>query len=227
MLKFRFAGIPVAVQPWFWILAVLLGFTNEITGIGLAVWVAVVFVSVLVHELGHAFTVRMVGYRPFIMLHFIGGLTSWYPQEELKPRPRVLTTLAGPAAGFALSAVAWLVLLLTDIGDTSSLQRDTLIWLLVVNLIWGIFNLIPVRGLDGGQALRALLEIASPAHGARIAEVIYVIVGVGAIIFGLINGYIILAVFAALMTFGGYFPSRPEARQAAPQGDAGEPKLGI
>jgi len=101
-----------------------------------------------------------------------------------------------------------LTLLLTDIGDTSSLQRDTLIWLLVVNLIWGIFNLIPVRGLDGGQAIRALLEIASPAYGARIAEVIYVVVGVAAIIFGLINGFIILAVFAALMTFGGYFPAR-------------------
>ena len=225
MLKFSFAGIPVSVQPWFWILAVVLGLSNRITGAGLPIWVAVVFVSVLIHELGHAFTVRRVGYRPFILLHFIGGLTTWYPNEELEPRPRVLTTLAGPFAGFALAGVAWLLLELTGIGDTDSLQRDSLVWLLVVNLIWGIFNLVPVRGLDGGQALRAMLEIASPAYGSRIAEVVYVIVGLGAIAFGLIQGYVILAIFAAIMTFGGYMPARPRPRAA--QEDAGEPKLGI
>ena len=229
MLKFRFAGIPIAVQPWFWALAVLLGFTSEITGPGLAVWVVVVFASVLIHELGHAFTVRRVGYRPFIMLHFIGGLTSWYPQEELKPRPRVLTTLAGPGAGFAVAGAAWLALRLTGIGDTDSLSRDALIWLFIVNLVWGIFNLIPVRGLDGGQALRALLEIASPTYGARAAEVVYVIVGVGAIVFGLVQGYLILAVFAAIMTFGGYMPVRSREPEATPQPgpDQGPPRLGI
>ncbi len=229
MLKFRFAGIPIAVQPLFWALALLLGLSNEITGIGLGVWVAVVFVSVLTHELGHAFTVRRVGYRPFVMLHFIGGVTTWQPQEELPPRPRVVTTLAGPVAGFALAGAAWLAFQFSAIGDGDGLARDALVWLIIVNLIWGVFNLVPVRGLDGGQALRAVLEIAFPNVGIRVAEVVYVLVGVGAIVFGLLNGFILLAVFVAVLTFGSYMPSRPRPRQPSPstEPDPGEPRLNI
>ncbi len=230
MLRFRLAGIPVAVQPFFWVLALVLGLSSEITGIGLGVWIVVVFVSVLIHELGHAFTVRRVGYSPAVVLHFIGGVTTWRPEEELAPRPRVLTTLAGPAAGFALAAGAWAVYQFSGLGDGDSLGRDTLVWLMFVNIVWGAFNLIPIRGLDGGQALRALLEIAFPALGKRIAEGVYIVVGIGAIVFGLVYGYFILAIFAAMLTFGSYFsraPRRPRRPPTEVGPDAGEPRLNI
>ncbi len=228
MVRFSFAGIPIAVQPWFWALAVLLGLGRRITGAGLAVWVAVVFVSVLVHELGHAFTLRGFGYRPAVLLHMIGGLTSWRPEEELPPARRVASTLAGPLVGFALAGLAWALREPLDVG-ASGLLRDALWWTMVVNLVWGVFNLIPIRGLDGGQALGGFLELVLPSRGKQVAEAVYVLTGVAAIVVGIWQGLYLLAIFAAVLTFGGMFggPARRTRPRPAPASDAGPPKLGI
>ncbi len=229
MLKFRLAGIPIAVQPWFWALAVFLGFGFTELGASLAVWVAVVFVSVLVHELGHAFTLRAFGYRPAVLLHMVGGLTSWRPEEELPPARRVASTLAGPAVGFALAATAWALRTQLGVGARGGLAWDGLTWLLVVNVVWGVFNLVPIRGLDGGQAVGGFLELLFPEKGRMIAEGVYVVTGVAAIAVGIWQGLWLLAIFAAVLTFGGMFAGRgaPAARRPAPAPDAEPPKLGI
>ena len=51
-LRFAIAGIPVRVHPLFWLITILFGFSADL--IQLLIWVFVVFVSILVHELGHA-----------------------------------------------------------------------------------------------------------------------------------------------------------------------------
>ncbi len=229
MVRFRLAGIPIAVQPWFWVLALVLGLGSRITGAGLAVWVAVVFVSVLVHELGHAFALRAFGYRPAVLLHMIGGLTSWEPVEELPPARRVGSTLAGPLVGFALAGAAWALRSPLGLGG-EGLLRDALWWTLLVNLVWGVFNLIPIRGLDGGQALGGFLELVSPTRGKQVAEGVYLLTGVAAIVVGVWQGFYLLAIFAALLTFGSMFggPARtPRRPRPAPASDAGPPSLGI
>ena len=50
-LRFSVAGIPVTVHPLFWLIALLLGSTGDILLV--PIWVGVIFVSILVHELGH------------------------------------------------------------------------------------------------------------------------------------------------------------------------------
>ncbi len=229
MLRFRLAGIPIAVQPWFWLLALLLGLGSGITGAGLAVWVAVVFVSVLVHELGHAFTLRGYGYRPAVLLHMIGGLTSWEPVEELAPERRVVSTLAGPAVGFALAGAAWLARGPLELG-ADGLLRDALWWTLLVNVVWGVFNLIPIRGLDGGQAVGGFLELVFPTRGKQVAEAVYLLTGVAAIIVGVWQGFYLLAIFAAVLTFSGMFGGReraPRRPRPASAPESGPPRLGI
>ena len=72
-LRFSIAGIPVRVHPLFWLIALLLGSSGDLLQI--VIWIFVVFVSIVVHELGHAFALRWYGLRSQILLHFSGGLT--------------------------------------------------------------------------------------------------------------------------------------------------------
>jgi stage IV sporulation protein FB len=67
-------GVPIRVHPLFWILAVFVGgFTPD--PVRLLIWVAAVFVSILIHELGHALAMRRFGQPSRIVLHLMGGLT--------------------------------------------------------------------------------------------------------------------------------------------------------
>ncbi len=230
MLRFQIGPVPVAVQPLFWVLALVLGFGYGITGIAVAIWTGVVFLSVLMHELGHAVTLRGFGYQPAVVLHMIGGFTTWHPQEQLAPARRIVTTLAGPATGFALAAGAWALRTYTPLGESDRLISDALWWLFLVNLIWGVFNLIPIRGLDGGQAVGGLADLVFRRHGRIVAEAVYVVTGLAAIVFGVVNEMYLLAIFAAVLTFGGYLGRGSAARpEPAPAGDVepGPPRLGI
>ena len=69
---FRIFGIPVRVEPFFVVVALLFGIRLEPLWVVFAV---IVFVSVLVHELGHALTYRLLGQRSAIVLHGFGGFT--------------------------------------------------------------------------------------------------------------------------------------------------------
>ena len=81
-LNFSLMGFPVRVHPAFFILPLLLGagFTGLAYQIGLnagvilLVLAVVFFVSILVHELGHALAFRYYGYPCRIMLYWMGGL---------------------------------------------------------------------------------------------------------------------------------------------------------
>ena len=77
-LHFRAFGVPVRVHPWFWVIALLLGLGGgeRADPMETVIWVAVVFVSILVHELGHAFPQRFYGGHPRITLYSFGGLAS-------------------------------------------------------------------------------------------------------------------------------------------------------
>jgi Zn-dependent protease len=103
-LHFRLFGIPVRVHPFFWVTALLLGMGGgPAKPLDTFVWVAVVFVSILVHEMGHASLQRLFGGRPWITLYGFGGLASCKDCDR-SPRSQILILLAGPGAGFLLAA---------------------------------------------------------------------------------------------------------------------------
>ena len=80
-LQFRVAGIPVRVHPLFWLMTLILGAQGK-PGPELLIWVAVVFVSVLAHELGHACLHRYFGQPARIVLYLICLLyTSPSPRD--------------------------------------------------------------------------------------------------------------------------------------------------
>jgi stage IV sporulation protein FB len=105
-LHFRVFGFPVRVHPFFWLATFLLGSrADEPTEI--FIWVAVVFVSILVHELGHTTLQRHYGGHPRITLYSFGGLASCSDCDR-SPTSQLAILFAGPLAGFLLAAAVLL-----------------------------------------------------------------------------------------------------------------------
>jgi stage IV sporulation protein FB len=203
-LNFTLAGFPIRVHPLFWLIAVLLGYSSgDIFQI--LVWVLVVFISILVHELGHALAFRRYGLDSQIVLHFAGGLTipestrwgSRWANVALGPNQNIFISLAGPGAGFLLAAVVVAgvflsggsvlttrllgfipvpALAMLPFGGT--LLSAFLTALLWVNIFWGFINLLPVYPLDGGNVTRNVLLQADPVDGVRKSLWVSVIAGV-------------------------------------------------
>jgi hypothetical protein len=98
----RFSRFPVRVEPWFWLMGFFLGGGIAIKSrqdfLMILLWIIVLFVSILVHELGHALTSRkMTGVIPSIKLWGMGGLA--YPNTQLTQKQSFWVTWAGPLAG--------------------------------------------------------------------------------------------------------------------------------
>jgi len=171
-LSFRLGSIPVRIQPTFFLMAAFLGLSGGDLA-ATAAWVAVVFVSVLIHELGHATVGRAFGLEPRIELHAMGGTTSWSSGRPMSIPRRIAISLAGPGAGFVLWGIALAVgprvFGSTPIGAV--VYRD-LVW---VNLSWGIANLVPMLPLDGGNVMLQLLNAVTKGRGERPARIVSIV----------------------------------------------------
>jgi len=229
-LRFSIAGIPVRVHPLFWLIAVLFGSSGDL--LLLPIWVLVIFVSILVHELGHALAFRRYGQRSQIVLHFAGGLTipepvSWgsgYANVGLTANQQIFISLSGPGAGF-LSAALVLALVLVVGGTVNTvmllgfipLPLDAVVpfggrilaafltMLLWVNIFWGLINLMPVYPLDGGSVARNVFVQADPIDGVRKSLWLSVIAGgIVALVGLLFFRSIFMALLFGLLAFQSY-----------------------
>ena len=173
----RIFGIPVSINPSFFILAVLLAF-GRLSNITLLIeWVVVVFVSVLFHELGHAIAVKRFGGAPQIELYAMGGLTSWSESTPLSPLRRIIISLAGPGAGFLVGGVVLAVgLQFSEVRSSSLLIESAFFDLLYVNFGWGILNLLPIIPLDGGSVVRSLEELITKKREGVISHSVSLVV---------------------------------------------------
>ena len=201
-IHFRIFGIPVRIHPFFWLIALFMGLGGgggtELAQ--LAIWMGVVFVSILTHELGHALVVRSYGAPTRITLYGLGGMASC--PGNLKPLQHIAVSLAGPGAGFALAAMTIVAIklsgntvelrgyLLIPFGpiESSPLVREFLFQMLYVNIFWGLLNLLPVYPLDGGQVARELFLLFKVRDGIKYSLMLSVVVGgllaAAAIIYG-------------------------------------------
>lgn len=165
---FRAAGIPVRVDAsWLlvfalisWSLAsgyfphVLPQLTPGAAWLHAVTAACLLFASVFLHELSHALVARRQGVRVSgIRLHVFGGVSE-LESEPPTPRAEFLIAVVGPLASFALAAVCYgLGRAGSDLPWLTALTG----YLTAVNLIVGLFNLVPGFPLDGGRLLRAML----------------------------------------------------------------------
>jgi Zn-dependent protease len=170
-LNFRLLGFPVRVHPFFWLAAALLGASALNAGIQyLLIWIAVMFVSILVHELGHAFAFRRFGSDSRIILWMFGGLAAPYSSVGRRWK-QIVVCLAGPVAGFILFGLVYGSDRIWNWGSRDNGRAIHYLYLALfdINLYWGLFNLLPVIPLDGGQVARELCEGKWRGRGLQVA----------------------------------------------------------
>ncbi len=178
---------------------------NVMAAVGGVVFILVLFVIVVLHELGHALTAKRFGIKTRdITLLPIGGVARLERMPE-KPWQELVVALAGPAVNVALAIILFAVLVpMMTIAemlqfDLSLLGGNFLVRLLQVNIFLALFNMLPAFPMDGGRVLRALLamKMAYP-RATRLAATIGQMMAAMFGIAGLLGGgpfLIIIAIF--------------------------------
>jgi len=199
-VRFRLGSIPVHVRAPFLFLALLLAASTGQDPRNLAIASAIIFVAVLVHELGHAAVGRAFGLRPQIELHGMGGTTSWIDGKKVGNARSIAISLAGPFAGFLLYGI---VLMLSRFAFDP--REDTaafvLRWIELVCVGWGIANLVPMLPLDGGNVMRAILDVATKGRGEKPARIVSIGVAGLVLVAAVVTRQIWIGFLAALFTF--------------------------
>lgn len=165
----RVAGIPIRLQPFLLVLVVGLALSQALklgwqAGLMTIFGLGLVLGSVLLHELGHALVARRlgVGVRD-ITLWPLGGVAMLEGMPD-DPAVEGAVALAGPLVNFALAGLGIVGLLMLGVLSQMTSMAPfelgvvpvlgLLVW---VNLVMGVFNLLPAFPMDGGKILRSLL----------------------------------------------------------------------
>lgn len=187
------AAIPIRIQPFFWLLAAFIGWmgTNSIPETIL--WVGIILVSILVHEMGHALTARAFGQRAVITLTGMGGVTQ-RSGKKLSLWQEFFIIFNGPLAGFLLVVGSFFLLAGFEL-HLPQVMVYILTVTMYINLFWTVFNLCPVQPLDGGHLLSVILQGIFGFRGVRMSYL------VGLCIAGVLG----MAAFAVGMLLPGVF----------------------
>ena len=214
----RIAGIRIGVN-WSWLIAFALIVWTLATGIfpsenpGLAdgtyVAMAIVaavlfFLSLLLHELGHAFEARREGMEiEGVTLWLFGGVAKFkgmFPSAGAEFRIAVAGPLVSLVLGVGFSLLSW------GVGMTPTVD-GVVSWLGYINVALLVFNLLPALPLDGGRVLRSVLWYARGefASATRIAAAIgrgmgYLMIGGGVALLIFLNAF-----SGAWLAFIGWF----------------------
>lgn len=189
--------IPIAIHPYFWIFAALVGWLYGQNLLGMLIWIGIIFVSVLVHEFGHALMAVFFKQKAKIQLVAFGGLTSYDGKVPLKFWQQFLIVLNGPLFGFGLCLIAtWLLK-----APLSPMTYGIIKTIQIANLFWSAVNLLPVLPLDGGQLLRIGLEGFWGAQGFKVSLLISALLSFSFACLGFIFGYFIAGAFFFLFAF--------------------------
>lgn len=115
------------------------------------------FGSVLVHELMHAFMAQRLQVPiAGITLFALGGVSEM-KQEPPKPSAEFLIAVVGPLASFALAGLFWIIWRAMHSGGSEASFTAIALYLVGLNLVVAVFNLLPAFPLDGGRILRAAI----------------------------------------------------------------------
>lgn len=177
------AGIPIGLHSMTTWLVAGLCFVSLISSggaaaLGMFLMLLILGVVVLAHELGHALVAKRLGIHvQSITLYPFGGMAHMAMIPE-RGREELVIALAGPATNLLLALPVLLLVPFQSVMDPALISTGTttgLLWYwLIINLLLGLFNMLPAFPLDGGRVLRALLV---PSKGFLPATEIAVKVG--------------------------------------------------
>lgn len=156
MWSVRAGGFTFEVQ---WAFLVFVGLLAAFSGnVSRAAFVsAIAILSIVAHELGHAFAAKRLGRTDIhILLHGLGGLT-YFAESNSSRAERLAIALAGPATGVFLGLVVFAT------GLRGQFFNDALF----ATAGWSAVNLLPIRPLDGSAIIdSSSVSLALSAAGA-------------------------------------------------------------
>jgi Zn-dependent protease len=214
-----FAGAPVVMD---WSVAILIAFIvggDFLKGGAAALpgafaWVAAIFVSILIHEFSHAGVAAALKLpSKVIVLTFFGGHVEFVRKPD-KRWHDILVSAAGPLSNLLVAIVLMAVLAIGNPLDPSassevlsdsagSLVERFLAAFVMLNLLLGIFNLLPGFPLDGGRMLSAALSyLMSPNRARIVAGVTGVCIALLAAWYGFAQGWTLTIVIGLFLLLG-------------------------
>ena len=207
MLSFYLLRYRVTVHPSFWLMGALLGL-GTLEGpkghpVKLMLWILIMFLSILWHELGHAIAFRRCRMESEIVLYSMGGYAAPLAPGHLTRNQDIFVSLAGPLMQLAVGIPLYLV---SRWGYFDSFlvgrefAHDALVMVIWINIFWALVNLLPVLPLDGGRISRALCG----PRNLRTALWISVIAGAAAAVGMLMLGMPYGGLFFGLLAFNNW-----------------------
>lgn len=183
-------------------------------------WIPILFFSVLLHELGHAAMIAFLGFGSSeILLAGFGGLTI--NRRASRPGQDILISLAGPFSSFLLALATIVTLRSVPFASTDPMLASLLPLLAWANMVWGVFNLVPIYPLDGGQAFNSLARMITSDRRAAVASIVLsLLLAAAAVLFGIYHRLFFLAIIAGMLLMQNY--QRWQALRDAPPPDGGE-----
>jgi stage IV sporulation protein FB len=202
MVEFTLFKIPIRVEPVFWISLCLIGYlgnmnsdmASDVMIMDILLFVMAGFISILIHELGHALMVKKYKLPTEIVLSSFGGYAT-YPIGILTRLQSFLVTLAGPLIQFVFGIA--LFFLLPYLHLPESMIEQFFSYLIGVSLIWSVLNCVPVIPLDGGRMMEAIL---GPCR-IKTTLMISMLVAITICIIGFTYGLHIMGIFMAMYAF--------------------------
>ena len=253
-LNFVLFGFPVRVTPFFWLVALVLGMgvanqefadlvLKSLTGVVgpdeelpdnwafVLLWVVAVFLSIWLHELGHAIAFRYYGIDSQIVLYHFGGLaiptgsaySAYGYSRRMDSQAQIVISAAGPGAQLLLAAALFVIIRMAGfqvpyydtlfgaylpVGDGEPIPNAMLhmfvFFLLFPSIMWALLNLVPVYPLDGGQIAREVFLILNPRDGVRQSLMLSIFAGGGLALYSVMQGNLFLALMLGSLAFSSY-----------------------
>lgn len=113
--------------------------------------------SIVVHEMSHSLVARHFGLPIHTITLFLFGGVAQMEEEPATAKVEFLMAIAGPLMSFLLAIVFFAVYALGVHADLPAPINAVIGYLATINMLLGVFNLLPAFPLDGGRVLRALL----------------------------------------------------------------------
>lgn len=199
MFSFHLFGFKCHVQTGFLFLVgivFLFGLRNQQPLLQMAGTVGVFFVSILVHELGHAFASRW--FRVPVEGIYLHGFGGHVLHGQSSVGQGLAISLAGPFSGLALGALSIALYMVAQNPFAASVLEVSIF----VNIFWSLFNLAPMIPLDGGHATLAGLSLVLPRRtAATITLCLGIATGLALVFAGWQTGFLIAAFFAGSFAF--------------------------
>lgn len=188
---FDFAGAPVNISLWFFLLFLFVPFS----------YVIAIFISVLIHELAHAYVADRKGWQVYeIRVDLFTGSAS--VDTNIPERDSIPVVAAGPLSNLALAVSS--IFLYAIFGQTSPMFGDFMNDFFIVNLFMFLFNILPIYPMDGGRILKDFLFLKMRSNRAlarRIAGGVSLIFSVGLLAYSISISAFLMGIFSALFIY--------------------------